>query len=43
MKPLNGNEEVFGVLKISECLPVPDGMQCAYCKVNYYEGDPVKI
>jgi hypothetical protein len=28
---------------MSGCLPIPNGMQCPYCKVNYYEGDTVRI
>jgi hypothetical protein len=36
-------KEIFEVLKLTGCLRAPNGMQCLYCKVNYYEGDPVKI
>jgi hypothetical protein len=28
---------------LSGCLPVPDGMQYPYNKVNHYKGDPMKI
>jgi hypothetical protein len=43
MEIRHGNEDIYEVLKDSECLSVPNGMQCHYCKVNYYNGEESKI
>jgi hypothetical protein len=43
MKVSTGDEEIYEVLKESGCLRIPNGMQCPYCKVNYYEGDANRI
>jgi hypothetical protein len=43
MEKRAGEEDIYEVLKESGCLPVPSGMQCPYCKVNYFEGDMLKI
>jgi hypothetical protein len=43
METKTGHEDIYEVLKESQCLPVPSGMQCSYCKVNYFEGDASRI
>jgi hypothetical protein len=35
--------EVFKMMEEKGCLPVLTDVLCPYCKVNYYEGDPVRI
>jgi hypothetical protein len=38
METRQGNEDIYEILKEYGCLPVPNGMQCPYCKWNYYGG-----
>jgi hypothetical protein len=43
MKVSTEDEGIYEILKESECLPVLNGMQCPYCKINYYERDTNRI
>jgi hypothetical protein len=37
--PVSGKQDIYARLKEYGCLPMPDGMQCPYCKWNRYNGD----
>jgi hypothetical protein len=37
------DEDIYEIMKEYGYLPVPNGMQCPYCKTNYYNGDRKKI
>jgi hypothetical protein len=43
MKVRHGDEYVYEIMKEYGCLPVPSGMQCPYCKINYYNGEKGRI
>jgi hypothetical protein len=41
MKRRPGEEDIYEIFKESGSLPVPDGIQCSYCKVNYFGGERI--
>jgi hypothetical protein len=43
MEIRQGNDDIYEVLKDSGCLPVPNGIHCPYCKVDYYNGKESRI
>jgi hypothetical protein len=43
MEIRHGDEDVYEIMKEYGWLPVPSGMQCPYCKINYSNGEKERI